>query len=701
MGFGFPMKKSILFLCSLLITISSFSQTKTQKDSVTVLNEVIVIDTLTAKNEIGITSSKIIGAKIFENYSPVDFISSINQVSGVYALSGALNTNRITIRGVGSRTPYGTDKLRLYYNNIPVTNGTGFSTIEAYDLENLTSIELIKGPKGTGFGTNLGGAIILNTKQLSNSPTKFSNTSTVGSYGLLKNSLGFTHTQDDFYMTLQYGHLEIDGYRENSSFNRDGILLNSIFKLSSKSELGLLVNHIDYTAQIASSINQADFDEDPTQASFTWKAAKGYEDNDYSLVGLSHTYTANSKLKNTTSIFYTYLDHYEPRPFNILDEYTNGFGFRTLFSGNLPVWENNLSYTLGAELYKDEYAWGTFENLYANNNGNGSLQGDRLSKNKEFRNQLNSFAIVSYPITTKLIAQFGININKTHYDFRDFFNSRSVNTSANRNFKTLALPSLDVSYSFSNSNRLYASVSRGFSNPSLEETLTPEGVINPDIIQETGINYELGMEHKSDDNRLQLDIAIYLMPIKNLLVAKRVGNDQYIGRNAGKTRHQGLDLDWSYRFDLSEKIKLTPFISYTLTDHRFVDFVDEEANADYSGNPLTGVPKHKLNSGLQAKYGNGFYTNLTHQFVDKIPLTDSNSLTSSSFNLVNIKIGYRKQIFEKLLLGVDFGINNVTDTKYAQSILINASGFGGNAPRYFYPGNNINYYGSLKFSYTL
>ena len=142
------MKKTLFCFLSVLISpLIALTQVTTENDSITRLNEVIVIDTLTAKNAIGIVPSQIIGTTTFSNYSPVDFISSLNQVSGLYALSGALNTNRITIRGVGSRTLYGTDKLRLYYNNIPITNGTGSSTIEAFDLENLTSVKVIKGPK--------------------------------------------------------------------------------------------------------------------------------------------------------------------------------------------------------------------------------------------------------------------------------------------------------------------------------------------------------------------------------------------------------------------------------------------------------------------------------------------------------------------------------------------------------------------------
>ena len=324
-----------------------------------------------------------------------------------------------------------------------------------------------------------------------------------------------------------------------------------------------------------------------------------------------------------------------------------------------------------------------------------------LKINKEFRNQINGYATASYSFTNKFTAQLGLNINKTKYDFRDLFNSGATSTSAFRDFKTLFLPSLDVNYAITRTNQLYANVSRGFSNPGLEETLTPDGIINPDIVQETGTNYEIGIKHQSKDNRLKLEVATYIMPIKNLLVAKRVGDNQYIGRNAGKTKHQGIDLDWSYRFNLTNKITISPFISYTYSNHKFVDFTDEEVDEDYSENALTGVPKNKVNSGIQTNFGNGLFVNLTHQYVDEIPLTDANSLYSDSFNLLNIKTGYKNQITEKLRVGLDFGINNLTNKKYAQSVLINATGFGGNAPRYFYPGNTINYFGGVKLTYTL
>jgi len=65
------------------------------------------------------------------------------------------------------------------------------------------------------------------------------------------------------------------------------------------------------------------------------------------------------------------------------------------------------------------------------------------------------------------------------------------------------------------------------------------------------------------------------------------------------------------------------------------------------------------------------------------------------------RLGYKKQLTDRFTLGLDLGINNIFDTHYAQSVLINATGFGGNAPRYYYPGNSRNYYGSLQLKYLL
>lgn len=686
-----------LLLIFLFCAVMSQAQDPVENDSITQLDEVILLDALKKKNATGIVSSEVISAKVFQNYSPVSMVNAINQIPGVYVFSGALNTNRITIRGIGARTLFGTDKLRMYYEDIPVTDGSGFSTIEAYDLENLSQIEVIKGPKGTAFGANLGGAIILNPKEALGRSTNFSNNTTIGSFGLLKNNLSFNHFDGKLRLGFQYGHLETEGYRQNSNFERDGFLLNTSYQINEKNKISLLVNHIDFTAQIPSSLGATAFTEDPQQATFVWRVSQGFETNNYTLVGLNYARRFNDKFENSTSVFYNYLDKEEAAHFAIFDEITKGFGFRTRFSGNFNFLGKSSEYSFGAELFKDEYDWDEFENLWRDNNGNGSLRGQKVTGNKEFRSQWNVFSTLLLPFTEKFSGQIGLNLNRTNYDYRDLFNLDSGNKSAERNFKAILLPSLNLNYDFSEAHQIYANVSRGFSNPGLEQTLNPEGVINPNIAQETGINYELGTNLYLDNRRFKVDLSIYQMNVKNLLVAERISEDRTVWQNAGKTRHRGLEIGLSYNWNISKNVQIAPFVNYTLTDHSFIEFIDE--GDDFSGNPLTGVPKQRRTAGIQIRLFENFYWNTTHQHVDEIPLTNTADLYSDPFTVFNTRMGYQKKLSDKFTIGLDFGINNLFDKVYAQSVLINTSGFGGAEPRYFYPGDERNYYGSLRLGY--
>ena len=170
------------------------------------------------------------------------------------------------------------------------------------------------------------------------------------------------------------------------------------------------------------------------------------------------------------------------------------------------------------------------------------------------------------------------------------------------------------------------------------------------------------------------------------------------------TCYFGLDLadsiDYFHSLDNPSKdaISISSFANYTLNNFTFKEFVDE--NNDFSGNDLTGVPSDIFNTGIDIDSSIGIYGNINFQYVESIPITDSNSLFSKSYNLTNIKIGYKLTINQKIKLNAFFGLDNIFDEVYASQILINASGFGGKAPRYFYPGLPINYYTGLNLNYT-
>ena len=111
------------------------------------------------------------------------------------------------------------------------------------------------------------------------------------------------------------------------------------------------------------------------------------------------------------------------------------------------------------------------------------------------------------------------------------------------------------------------------------------------------------------------------------------------------------------------------------------------------------MPQHRINSGLTVRNAKGFVFNLTHQLVDEIPLTDSNTLFSDSFNTVNAQLRYRTDLGNHFGIGLNLGVNNLFNTNYAQSVLINAVGFGGAEPRFFYPSDGRNYFAGIQLNY--
>src|SRR5690554_2946896 len=91
-------------------------------------------------------------------------VEALNQVPGVLMHHGTLSTNRLTIRGIGSRSPYGSNKVKAYWGEIPLTGGDGETVLE--DLENyaIQRIEVIKGPSSSLYGAGLGGTILFQPK---------------------------------------------------------------------------------------------------------------------------------------------------------------------------------------------------------------------------------------------------------------------------------------------------------------------------------------------------------------------------------------------------------------------------------------------------------------------------------------------------------------------------------------------------------
>jgi iron complex outermembrane receptor protein len=628
----------------------------------------------------------------------LNIASVINNAPGILMFSGTQTTNRITIRGIGSRNLYGTSKIKVYFDDIPLTNGSGESAIEDIELASLGRIEILKGPSSSIYGSGLGGTIQLISNKGLFDKTTLKTGYTFGSFGLQKYVLQANLGNHANAANLIYANTKSDGYRANNKTDKQSFTLASNHFINDKNNLTLIASHVDVKSFIPSSIDENNFENNPESAASNWERAKGFEDYKKTLLGVSWKHNYNSNVSHFTSVFSSFFDGYEARPFSILIDKTTAFGIRTKLEFNEQLFGKSVQWIVGGELFNDCKKYKTLENLYlAYPEGTGSVAGETLSDFIENRGYFNLFFDSNLQLSEKTQINLGANLNHTGFTLTDKFNSDANDFSGKYNFKAILSPKIGVTHQFNKKSMVYGTISHGFSSPTLEETLLPNSTLNTNIKPEKGWNLEIGSRGQLFNNKLTYDIALYQMNVKDLLVAKRVGEDEYVGVNAGKTKYTGLEMTGNYFLVKANSFIVKHSNNLSVNNFKFIEFTDFDN--DYSGNKLTGVPNFTLNSSVSIENNLGFYGKADFNYVGKIPMRDDNAIYSKKYHLVNGIIGFKTSEEKKISLDLFIGVNNLLNEKYASMLLINATSFGTAKPRYYYPGEPVNYYVGINLKY--
>ncbi|WP_188459155.1 TonB-dependent receptor family protein [Psychroflexus planctonicus] len=687
------MRKGISLVITFLFTIFSFSQI--QQDTTQI--EEVVVKSSTRQKQIQNNSKPIhlVSKQEISRIDPSIITPVLNRVPGVFMQQGALNTNRITIRGIGARSQFSTNRLKAYLDNIPLTSANGETTLDDLDIEILEQIEITKGPNNTQFGADIGGVIQLSAKEISIDKNFSKYTNLFGSYGLQKHSILAGHKSDNKQILVSYHNLQQDGFRENSNYQRESLNIISELYANENTSFDFLSVLTDLKAFIPSSITQEDLENNPSNAASNWNAAQGFESYTRGLFGVTLNQKITDNLKNKTSVFTNFKNAYEPRPFDILDENTTGLGLRSNFELQTKLFNRNASFNFGTELMYEWHATTNYDNLYQEFPNQGSVQGDLFFNIDQVRFYQNYFAELSYELTPKINLETGISLNSTSFQIEDRFLNDGIDQSSKHRYETALNPRLGINYEVGRNKYLYANISRGFAVPTVAESLTPSGILNTDLLPEKAWNYEVGSKLNFFNNALYTEVNLYSLHVNNLLVARRTAEDQFIGINAGKTIHNGIESLIKGNINKGKTL-WQPYFSGSFNFFEFDDFVDEENN--FSGNDLTGVPDMIINVGLDFAWKNlQVFSNWN--YVGEIPLNDANSLSSASYRLVNLKVAYTFQIGRNFDIQLNAGVNNLLNEKYAASVLPNAVGFGNSPARFFYPGLPRNYFFGAQFNY--
>jgi len=612
----------------------------------------------------------------------------INLAPGVFMANGTLNTQRLVIRGVGSRTPYNTNRIRAYLDDIPLTSGDGISTLEDIDVSSIGKLVILKGPSSALYGPGLGGIVRFTSPYPVQPGFSASLLSEFGSFRSRRYGLTSTYKKNRWALAGGLSRSSTDGYRENSTYKRTNAFINAR-RFGKTHTLSLTLHLVRLYAEIPSSLSEADFLNDPAQAGGSWGQIQGYEEYLKLLGGISVQSELSRKLNNHFTLFSNSNDPFERRPFNTLDDQSFNLGIREYLEFSF----HTIKLRTGFEYFQEWYTWQIYETL-------PETSGTLLADHGEKRRYLNGFILGQWRPHEKFLVDAGFNVNLLNYSLQTNYRADSTDQSGNYRYRPVLSPRLGISYRHGGQIWTYANAGSGFSAPSLEETLLPEGLVNSALKPESGWNLELGNRGLLFAGQLQYELAVYSILLRDLLVTERISEDIFYGINAGKARNTGLELLVNgslYPEAHPSRLNATLGIAYNLSDNRFMDFVDD--GADYSGNTLPGIPVQELAGELTGSFAE-IQVSLQHRYTGQQWINDANDQVYEGYHLTNLRLSWNLWFASSPFhLTWHAGIRNLFNVAHASMILINAPSFGGSSPRYYYPGSPRQFSFGIRLTY--
>ena len=623
----------------------------------------------------------VINAKQLQLLNNVSLVPILNTITGVRMEERTPGSYRLSIRGSLLRSPFGVRNVKIYWNNIPLTDAGGNTYLNIIDISQLQSAEIIKGPAASLYGANTGGAIIFHSGNYE--PKYYLSASLLGgSYGLFNEVVKASVGNQNFQSGIQQIHQQSDGYRTHSAVRKDAVKWDGNWQLSSKEKLSFLAFYSDLFYQTPGGVTSKQLYSDTT-AYPRAVAQKNAVHNKTIFGGASLTSTFSSHWDNITTVTANHTSFKNPFTTNYEERDENNFGGRTSFSYHTNIQKLSLNWLAGAEWLRNH----SFINNYDNNAG---IKGAVQFKDELYATQYALFTQINVVFNKRITAQAGISNNKQIIRYRRPADSLLYNFQKSGTNNLLA-PRFSVLYKMVKDINIYAVAAKGFSPPTIAELHPSNGTFNDSLQTERGWNYEAGVKGSALNNRLFFDASFYTFGLRSAIVRRSTDAIPEFYVNAGKTKQQGVEV-WLKGFVYNQPqtffTSLSLANSFSYQPYHFTSYTVGENN--YSGNPLTGVPRTINVSTLEAVSKIGVYVNVIFNAVSSLSLNDAATAFAKPYQLLQSKVGFQKNA-RHFRYNIFAGGDNLLNQTYSLGNDINA--FGG---RYYNPAPKRNYYAGVE-----
>ena len=238
---------------------------------------------------------------------------------------------RMSIRGLGWRSPFGVRGVQVLLDDLPLTVADGQTIMSMIDPATVRRIEVLRGPSATFWGNSSGGVLYMSTTPQRNAPL-LQYRGYGGSFGTLKQELQWNYTNSSSRIYGYTTYFETDGYRNYSAAQ---LFRSSLGAEHSVSENGRLSLNMNYTsmpkAQHPGALTDSQLENAPKTARDNFQTSSAGKRFDQAMVGLSYLHTFNTGVMEITT-HGTYRDLENPLPFGFIGLKRNAGGARGTFS---------------------------------------------------------------------------------------------------------------------------------------------------------------------------------------------------------------------------------------------------------------------------------------------------------------------------------------------------------------------------------
>ena len=215
---------------------------------------------------------------------------------------------------------------------------------------------------------------------------------------------------------------------------------------------------------------------------------------------------------------------------------------------------------------------------------------------------------------------------------------------------------------------VFANLSRGFTPPEVSAQYG-SSLDSPQLKPATFDNIDLGVRWSNPAHQQRLELALYQLDGHDEILSYTVAPGQSEPRNAGRTRHEGIEFAAQQRWGAWSAALSGSWSRHTYRDYRV------SSSLDYSGQDIKAAPNWLAHLELGWQPDPVWRLSAVVQHLDAYWMNDANTVRYPGHTLLNLQARWQQGPWELWLK-----LNNALDKRYAESAASSYSGMGTYTP---------------------